>query len=262
MRRLTEAEAALRAALELRRAFYDEQPTSWRNRQELALTCRTWGWLMQCSGRLPQAEEAFREALDLQQKLVADSPNHPESCRNLALGHAVLAHLLLEMGRAGKAEQSFRAAERLHRRAVEKVPADPQATHDLAWLLVTAPVPLLHDAGEAVALATKAADLRPAGAWHWLTLGVAHYRAGDWQAARAPLEKCLSQPGDVAVMAGFVLAMTDWQLGTKDRACHRFDKASALFAADHVAQAGRFRREAAALLGIHEPALPAPGQAR
>jgi len=39
------------------------------------------------------------------------------------------------------------------------------------------------DAVGAVALAAKAVELRPAEGAYWNTLGVAHYRAEEWQAA-------------------------------------------------------------------------------
>ena len=65
----------------------------------------------------------------------------------------------------------------------------------------------------------------PEAGSYWNTLGVAHYRAGDWKAAIEALEKStqLRAGGDPSVW--FFLAMAHWQKGEKDQARQWYDKA-------------------------------------
>ena len=82
--------------------------------------------------------------------------------------------------------------------------------------------------GRAVELAKKAVELAPKQGTFWNTLGVAHYRAGDWKAAVAALEKSeeLRNGGDS--FDWFFLAMAHWQLGEKDEARKWYDQAVAV----------------------------------
>jgi elongation factor P hydroxylase len=69
----------------------------------------------------------------------------------------------------------------------------------------------------AVELARKAVEVMPEG-YIWNTLGVANYRAGNWQEALQALNRSmqLRQGGDGSDW--FFLGMTYWQLGDKDLA--------------------------------------------
>src|SRR5262249_39578799 len=61
----------------------------------------------------------------------------------------------------------------------------------LAWFLATAPNPKVRDGNRAVGLAKKAVELAPKDGICWNTLGVAHYRAGQWQDAVTALERSI-----------------------------------------------------------------------
>src|SRR5262249_53239156 len=71
---------------------------------------------------------------------------------------------------------------------------------------------------KAVELASKAVQLTPKVADCWNTLGAAHYRAGDWKAAVAALDKAvaLRQGGDA--FDWLFLAMAHRKLGNHDEA--------------------------------------------
>ena len=68
----------------------------------------------------------------------------------------------------------------------------PSFAHNgLAWLLATCSDAKFRDPKQAVALAKRAVELDPNN-WGYLnTLGAAYYRAGDWKAAIAALEKSM-----------------------------------------------------------------------
>lgn len=66
---------------------------------------------------------------------------------------------------------------------------DPQTMYAVAELLTTAPVPSLRDTQGALRAARRAIELRPEGGGYWKILGLAHYRAGDWDAAIEAVNK-------------------------------------------------------------------------
>jgi len=76
-------------------------------------------------------------------------------------------------------------------KAIGLDPKNASMHNDLAWQLATDANPKAPDRGRAVNCAKKAVELAPKKGNYWNTLGVAHYRAGDWQAALKALEKSM-----------------------------------------------------------------------
>ena len=95
----------------------------------------------------------------------------------------------------------------------------------LARVLATATEPGVRDPGRAVELAKKVVHLLPASRDSLNTLGTAHYRAGDWQAAIATLEKSVELGKGRINFIWFVLAMAHWQLDQKEEARKWYDEA-------------------------------------
>jgi uncharacterized protein HemY len=87
-------------------------------------------------------------------------------------------------------------------------------------------------------------------------MGVARYRAGQWEEAVAALEKAmrLSSGGDAGDW--LFLALAHWQLGHKDKAGAYYQKAARWMDQKRPErpELRRFRAEAAALLGITDGA--------
>jgi eukaryotic-like serine/threonine-protein kinase len=132
---------------------------------------------------------------------------------------------------------------------------NPGTAHDVARLCVlSAEGP---DPARALKLAKFAAERWPQKRGFRETLGLAYYRAGDWQAARVELEKAALLPG--WGRGGFFLAMTHGRLGDPEQARRSFDEAVQAqkklesFLATHrdvEAEVRRFRAEAETLLGV------------
>jgi WD40 repeat protein/tetratricopeptide (TPR) repeat protein len=134
--------------------------------------------------------------------------------------------------------------------------ANSAGVHDhLAWLLATCPDPKFRHPGEAVRLAKRAVQLDPKAGANWNTLGVAHYRAGEWRAAFAALTKSMELGKGGEALDWFFLAMVHWHLGAKEQARTWYGKA--VHWMDRYDprddELRRFRAEAAALLGIKDP---------
>jgi Flp pilus assembly protein TadD len=97
--------------------------------------------------------------------------------------------------------------------------------NELAWLLATCREAKLRDPAQAVELAKKAVQQTPKDGGYWNTLGIAHYRAGNWKAAVAALDKSveLRQGGDA--FDRLFLAMAYRKLGNHLAAREAYDQA-------------------------------------
>jgi tetratricopeptide (TPR) repeat protein len=120
--------------------------------------------------------------------------------------------------------QYDRAAADLEK-AIELDPKHAGAHNSLAWLLATCPDAKLRDPGRAVELARKAVLLAPNDKNNWGTLGAAQYRAGDWKAAVATLEKARELSGGGDAYDWLFLAMAHRKLGNADESLMAYDRA-------------------------------------
>src|SRR5262249_41971860 len=131
-------------------------------------------------------------------------------------------------------------------------PANATELNNLAWLILASPDPKFRSARWLVDLARRAVELRPGKATFWRTLGVAHYRAGDWKSAAEALER----PQQLGLMDGparFCLAVAHWQLGNVDEAS-RWYREGLAWMETHSDDAvlRRFHDEAVQVLGLED----------
>ena len=118
------------------------------------------------------------------------------------------------------------------REAIRVTPDCENARNALAWLLnnqawtlATHPEPKNRDADRAVKLAREAVELVPKHAYYWNTLGVAHYRAGNWKEAIVALDTSLGFfAGELESFNTFFLAMSHCQLEHQDEARTWYDR--------------------------------------
>jgi serine/threonine protein kinase/WD40 repeat protein/Tfp pilus assembly protein PilF len=130
-----------------------------------------------------------------------------------------LAHGLIQ---AQVWEQARAAMER----ALAANRDDARVQNNLAWLLAVCPDLQLRDSARSLVLASKAVELQPNNATYRNTLGVAHYRAGEWRAAIDTLTKAEElRPGTYFGHNAFFLAMAHWQQGDRETARNWFDRA-------------------------------------
>jgi tetratricopeptide (TPR) repeat protein len=124
-----------------------------------------------------------------------------------------------------------------------------------SWMLATAPDRKKRDPDRAVKLATEVVELTPKAADSWNNLGVARYRAGDFEGAIAALQKFRElRKNDQEWSNPFFLAMAHWQAGHKAEARRWYDTAVNWMDARAPTSGSlkRFRAEAAELLGVNE----------
>ncbi len=100
-------------------------------------------------------------------------------------------------------------------------------------------------------LARKATELQPQDANHWCNLGVAEYRAGNWQdSVDAFRQADVLIGGDGDRQHRFFLAMAHWQLGNQAQAHEAYEQAIAWLSENNIndGEQIRFRDEAESLL--------------
>ncbi len=209
---------------------------------------------LQAQGDHAGLEAPWRETLDIRRKQFGD--DHPKT----AWARYYLSRALKAQGDKPEARAHLAKAFEAFTKAAEPKANDPQAgrqsaveQNKLAWLLATCPEQEFRDPVRAVELAKRAVQLAPEKASIWNTLGVAQYRAGDWDAAIDALEKSLELQSDNG-FDFFFLAMAHWQLGEKDEVRQWYEKAVEWMEKNKPEdeELRRFRAEAEELMGPSE----------
>ena len=97
-------------------------------------------------------------------------------------------------------------------------PNDPQLANDLAWCLVTCPIPRYRDQKRAIELAELAVKLVPTNGNFWNTLSVVDYRAGNWQGAAKAALKSMELSRGAVFHDWYTLALSEWRLNRRNQA--------------------------------------------
>ena len=142
----------------------------------------------------------------------------------------------------------------MHRLALILDPDNAAALNNLAYSLAGSPGDPWFDPAQGLVLARRAVALEP-NEWNYLnTLGVAAFRASDWNTAAKALRQASTFTGGGAYDL-FFLAMTYWHQGNKTEAREMYDRAVAWTDKNKPddPELRSFRAEAAALLGQPGP---------
>jgi eukaryotic-like serine/threonine-protein kinase len=246
MGRSSEAEEASRKAVALSERLVVHAPSVQWHWEVLAFSNCSLAVVLEQTGQDAGAENAFRRAISVLEKLRAESPSVPRYQSTLAKVHDDLSWLLSRTGRPGASQLEYGRAIAV----LESMP-DADSQNLLAWIMATNPDPGLRDPQRALRCAKKAVEQNPKDSSYRCTLGVAHYRAGDWNSAIEALEKSRELGGGKA-SDRFFLAMANWQSGNKDQARKWYAEAIGLMEKNKTQgeEMRRFRAEAAALLGV------------
>jgi serine/threonine protein kinase/tetratricopeptide (TPR) repeat protein len=199
------------------------------------------------AGQPQRAVEASRRYVALCEKLQRD---HPQENFKPQLASAYLG-LCSSLAATSQIDEAQRAYEK----TIELGILDADALNRFAWKLVTAREIKPAVAALAVEAAQQATNSAPVDGNIWNTLGVARYRAGDWQGSIDALAKSMELREGGDAYDWFFQAMARWQLGDKDEARTWYDKAVEWMDKNEPKNEEllRFRAEAAELLGITEP---------
>jgi serine/threonine protein kinase/tetratricopeptide (TPR) repeat protein len=177
------------------------------------------------------------EAIALYRKAIALDPD-------FVTVHLRLVSALDDQGKREEAIAVFRTASELR-------PDNPEELNSLAWFLATDRRLEFRNPSAAVEVARRAVGLAPMAGTCWNTLGVALYRAGDWNGAIAVLvEKSMALRHGGDSFDWFFLAMAHWQRGERDEPRRLFDQSVQWMEKNNPKdpELRRFREEAAKLL--------------
>jgi tetratricopeptide (TPR) repeat protein len=113
-------------------------------------------------------------------------------------------------------------------KALELQPDFSQAKNNKAWILASCPDSRLREPAQALELAKQAVEAAPKEGTFWATLGLAHYRTGDADAALRALKKSMElykADDRFACRTRFVLAMVHCKTAKIGAARKEYDKA-------------------------------------
>ncbi|MHB8953714.1 MAG: tetratricopeptide repeat protein [Pirellulaceae bacterium] len=184
-------------------------------------------------GRTSDAVEGFRHALSL------DTEN--------ADYHNNLGVALIRQGNHAEAFLCFQ-------RALELEPNSAGRLRQLAWFLVTTAEVESRDPRRAIELTQRATTLEPANPSAWHILGLARYRAGEFEEAVSAYDQGMRLGGKISGFNAFTLAMAHWQQGHPQVARWLYDHGVAGMAENQPQDPTTIalKEEAEALLGASE----------
>jgi tetratricopeptide (TPR) repeat protein len=181
---------------------------------------------------LPSAPANEEISADRGEANVEPGPWLSEPREGLAVRYQTLGRDLKAQGRFADAKVTWLHALDLWTELATACPDRPllhrhwcDCANDVAWLLANAPDAAVRDPAHAIALAGKVAEASPNCAVYWNTLGVAHYRAGDFNATIAALGRAIDLTEGGTAFDHVFLAMAHAQLGDQEQARHWLDRA-------------------------------------
>jgi eukaryotic-like serine/threonine-protein kinase len=199
-------------------------------------------------------------------RLTAESWEGQEKAARLMYGCMELAKKDAKLSAASRPAVVSRYRARcieLLKKSLKLHPDNPEAANVLAWFLVAGPDAARADSAWAAGLMADVVKRKPTVAAFWNTLGVAHYRAGDWPKAVTALNQSLKLgSSDAAAADHFFLAMAHWRLRDKDQARKWYDQ-GVRWLEEHQGgndEVRRFHAEAASVLGIKDQPMRKKGK--
>jgi tetratricopeptide (TPR) repeat protein len=221
------------------------------SRMEMALAYMLIGNIQDSQAKPKEAQAAYRKAIAVFEQLSQERPRNMTYHHELAMALYIMGSGLHDEGNFAEAATYCHRARDQYEQAL-KCGADFKVNNNFAWFLATCPETQFRDATRAVKLSRLAVTQYPRNSTLWNTLGVACYRARNWNDAIAALERSMQLNSGGESFDWFFLAMAHWQLGHKDKAHKWYEKAvEQIQKNNHMMESlARYQMEAATLLGI------------
>jgi serine/threonine protein kinase len=203
--------------------------------------------------RFEEARRAHHQAVALFEGLTAEEPENAQYRLVRARTHEVMGNWEFSFKRHDEAKAEYRQAMDACRQGLP-CDRDGRLHGHLAFLLCDCQETELRDPLRAIALAQHALALAPGERDFWITLGLAHYRVGEWREARAVLTKAQDLGAGGDAHEWLLLALTSWRQGERQEARAWYEKAAAWLEQHPLTDTlYHSRREAADLLGLRWP---------
>jgi tetratricopeptide (TPR) repeat protein len=247
------AEQALRRSVAIYEGLLAVAPHLQDIRSELALSYGDLALLLRPTGRRDSVIDCLQRLVKVRQSMADEFPSDINNLISLTYHQTDLCGLLEEADRWPEAIDVRRRLRASYPLALDGAPGDHRLRNNLAWLMARrARSP--DDSIRAVKLAEEATSLAPANGAYWNTLGVAHYRAGDWKAAAAALERSMGLRSGGDAYDWIFLAMARSRLGDTASARTWYDRSLAWIKANARENQDllHFRAEAELLQGLDQ----------
>jgi tetratricopeptide (TPR) repeat protein len=183
------------------------------------------------SENLVKAEEHCRAGLAAFQRPGNGAPKRPDVRQLVAYAHGIVASLLRIRGDFAEAREAYCKAVDLQQSLVADFPANADykeqlitLRQELAEFLATCRDPRIRDLKTALGLAKKITRENRQDAECWSTLGVCHFRTGQWRECVAALKESLKLGEEGDATTHFYLAMALHQSGERTEARAMFKK--------------------------------------
>jgi serine/threonine protein kinase len=200
-----------------------------------------------------EADQAHRKAVALLDGLYAEHPENPEYSLVPGRVHWQMGNWNVSLKRRPEAKEEFLLALAAYKRALA-YDRDGRIHNNLAYLLCDCLTTELRDPIQALSLAMRALALAPGQRDFWSTLALAHYRAGEWRAARAALDRAMELSAGGNGQDWLIRAMTSWRQDDWQEAHQWYKKASDWMDKNPLTdELFHLRKEAADLMGIRWP---------
>ena len=249
--RFSDAEPYSRRALAIHDKLHTQNPTIPRYMQHLGWDLLNLGCVLNSLGRYEEAARVLGRSAAIFEGLASDYPDNPALRGTLAQALSQKAVGLILTNHRVEAEQSITEMKRLGNAELTSMNLVQITLH-----LVQRDAPRFTEPAYAVDLAGQALALQPEVVLAWHTMGMARYRAGQWDEAITALSKTNELEHDKGLaFNGFFLAMAYHKKGDAKQARSWYDR-SVSWLADHkvnLPNAVRYRNEAASLLGVQTP---------
>ena len=244
----SDAEPYSRRALAIHDELHAKYPTLPRYLQHLAWDLVNLGFVLNNAKKYDEAARVSGRSALIFEGLVRDYPDNPSLLRNQAAALTMKVIGLILSSNRMEAEQGITQLKGLGN-------AEAVSTRlaEICWHLVQRDAPRVTEPAYAVELAGRAVALQPESVPAWHAMGMARYRAGQWEEAIAALMKANELEHDKGfAFNGFFLAMAYHHKGDAKEARSWYAR-SVSWLADHKVEdqnAVRYRNEAASQLGL------------
>jgi len=249
-RKPTEAEQAFARAANLYDSLAKSFPSVVDYQNDLGGSRYNQARMLAKRNKMENACEIVQQAIDHELIAAQKNPRNPQYLSSLWAQYLLLLELLVENKKPDQVKSVLKQVQ-------VQCKDLPTVLNNFAWLMVIQPMPPVGDAKQGLEFAKLAVAKAPENGELWNTLGVAHYRAGNWPDTVNALNqsRTLRRGGDSYDF--FFLAMAHWQSGDKDQAQDWYKKAMAALPKNKNPELARVHDEAKKL--IDTPLVPAAG---
>ncbi|MCO6044071.1 protein kinase [Aeoliella sp. ICT_H6.2] len=255
-----EAEQNLRSAIEGLGRLKDDFPDVDLYRKHMSLALRVLAEVLIAQGRLEEAEDAYLGKIAQQTKRPGDDAIAKRETAWTFYDLGLLQHY---QGKTQAAADSFRLAFEGFESALSKSPGTSHqdlAKSALRWTRVACPMSPFRAAETSITYSNEALQRAPESPDYWNSLGIGHYRAGDFDEAITALDRSIEFGGEDDMSNYYFLAMAHWRRGEQDEARQSYGRgvekqeAAGITTLSNLELAS-FRREAEEVLGIDANAV-------